>query len=116
MANVVTGEISGRVRLSTKTLRLDMQALAEFQESTGELAFEAIEKLDGSDLGFVTLRALVQSAMKSHHPDATLSEAQAFIRKHPKKIRELLKASLPKASDDDVSGGDASGNQAGAKG
>ena len=116
MADAVTGEVKGRVRGRMKTLRLDMKALAAFQDATGEFAFDAIEKLDGSDHGFVTLRALVHSAMRSHHPDAKLSEAQTFIRKHPTQIRDLLKGSLPKPGEPDQDGEDAPGNQSGAKG
>ncbi|MGH1447432.1 MAG: hypothetical protein ACRBBO_15465 [Cognatishimia sp.] len=116
MADAVTGEVTGRVRMRTKTLRLDMKALAMFQDATGEDAFEAIEKLDGSDHGFVTLRALVHSAMRAHHPDASLSEAQAFIHKHPKQIRGLLKGSLPNAGAPAESEGETLGNQPGAKG
>jgi hypothetical protein len=101
--------------MRNKTLRLDMKALAAFQDATGEDAFEAIEKLDGSNHGFVTLRALVHSAMRAHHPDATLSEAQAFIHKHPKQIRDLLKGSLPDASSSAEVEGEALGNQSGAK-
>lgn len=116
MANVVDGEVRGRVRMRMKTLRLDMRALAEFEEAMGEDAFSAIEKLDGSDNGFLTLRALIHSAMRSHHADATLAEAQAFIHKHPKEIRALLKGSLPKVDEAEQGAEDVSGNQSGAKG
>ena len=115
MSDVVTGEVKGRVRLRMKTLRLDMKALAEFQEATGEMAFDAIESLDGSDRGFVTLRALVHAAMRSHHPDATLAEAQQFIRAHPKQIRKLLTGSLPKPVAAEAGADNLPGNQPGAK-
>lgn len=115
MAEATKGEVQGRVRGRVKTLCLDMAALEQFERATGQKAFEALETLSGDSAGFQKLAALVRGAMRKYHPDAALGEAQAFIKKHPEKIRELLKSSLPKVESSSAVG-DAPGNQSGAKG
>lgn len=117
MVDHVNGEVRGRVRGRTKTLRLDMAALHHFEQATGTKAFDAMQDMRSDDAGFAKLRELVRGAMQEHHPDATVAEAGAFIAKHPDKIRALLGGSLPEAEDQAEEGaGDVPGNQKGVKG
>ena len=116
MADYARGEISGRVRGRMKTLCLDMAALERFEAAQGEKAFAALEELSGDDAGYATLRRLVHAALTKHHQNATLAEAQAFIAKHPDKIRALLKRSLPEAEPGEDVPDAAPGNQSGAEG
>lgn len=113
-ARQLSAEVKGRVNGRAMTLRMDMNAFAEYEEANpGKKAIDALNELDGDNPSFVTLRHLVWAGLKYHQEDATLRDAGDFLSQNPTALIDAVAAAAP--AEGDAPAGDAVGNGAGAK-
>ncbi|MBY6160033.1 gene transfer agent family protein [Mameliella alba] len=116
MSKAMIAEVSVEISDKAWTLRLDMNALAEFEEATGQNALEAIEAFETGEVSIVKLRHLIWASLKYHHPDVTLAQAGDVISHDPEALTRALAEFMPKADDPGVAEGKSRGKKKAAAG
>lgn len=111
MSKPMVAEVGVEVGKKVWTLRLDMNALAEFEEATGQNALGAIETFEQGEVSIVKLRHLIWASLKYHHPDVTLAQAGDVISQDPDALGRALASFMPKADDPGVGEGEARGKK-----
>lgn len=100
MANKTKGEVTLTDTDGTSyTMRLDFNALAEFEDETGLNAIEALQNAGGLKVG--QLRALIWCGLRQCHPDIDIKSAGRMSS------LDVLNAALMASAPD---GGGKSGN------
>lgn len=102
----LVAEVPVSVNDVTWTIRLDFNALAEFEEKTGKSAFEELAKIEAGNGTVVMLRHFVWSCLRYHHPDVTLGQAGDVLSADPQALSDAIQA----AFDSQAEGEDAEGN------
>lgn len=102
MANRIKGEVALSHDGDDYTLVLDFNALADFEDATGQ---NAVKLLSGGELSIGQMRALIHAGLKQHHPKVTLADAGHILQSNMGALGEALAAAFPSAE----------GNAAGAK-
>lgn len=94
MANKIKGDVTLTHEGRTYTLRLDMNALADFEGSTGRNALEvfAAERMSITDM-----RALLHAGLQSRHEGLTLREAGEILQSNMGALGEAVAAAFPEA-------------------
>lgn len=95
MANRLIGEISTKFEGQKYTLRLDYNAIAEFEDMSGKKAFDVFKDFEAGSPAFRDLRLLIQAALLRHHPDATLILAGDIVSNDGDLVTKLLQAAFP---------------------
>lgn len=95
MANRFLGEIGARVGARDFTLRMDMNAMCEFEDATGQSAIDAFQQAEKGKGGIKMLRHIVFAALKRHHPDASLQDAGDILSEDPHVVLALMAATAP---------------------
>lgn len=101
MANAIKGEVIFEHDGASYTLVLDFNALADFEDATGQNAMKA---LAGGDLTISQMRALFHAGLKDRHPDVSLKDAGAMLQANLPSLGEALKAAFPDAKPGNVAG------------
>lgn len=108
-------EVTAKVDGEDMTLRIDFNALAEFEEKTGQKALAAIDEIESGAISMVTLRHFVWAGLQYHHPGCTVAKAGDFLSADPDALGRAFETALPNEGDDtpkgkapdDEAGGDA---------
>lgn len=101
MANRKRGEFELEQDGATFRGVLDFNALAEFEDRTGENALEILA--DGAGLKVTHMRTLMWAGLRQFHPDITLQQAGSLLSENQHKLGEALASAFP---DDEPDGGD----------
>ncbi|MBD9525207.1 hypothetical protein IB235_00105 [Paracoccus sp. PAR01] len=99
MANRFLGEVSASAEGQTFTLRMDFNAMIEFEDATGKPAIDAFQEAEQAAaegrVDFKLLRNIVFAALKRHHPDATIETAGTILSEDTQIVQSLLAAVAP---------------------
>lgn len=99
MANKFLGEISAQsVDGRDWMLRMDMNAMCEFEDVTGQSAIEAFQKAEQGKASISMMRQVVFAAMRRHHPEATIQDAGDILSADPQVVQALMDAARPDAT------------------
>ena len=113
MANRFLGEIAiAAGEGKSYSLRLDFNAMCEFEEATGRNALEALSAMESGKGAMLEMRALMWAALRRHHPDVTLAEAGDLLSNNVDALVDLIEAATPAAN---TSGGPGNAGAARAK-
>jgi len=96
---LVTFEAAGEVW----KLKFGVNALADLEERTGESVYEIFASLSGDALRLSTLRVVLASGMRQHHPALTLPAVgdlmdEVGMAQIGKLIEAALRAAFPEAT------------------
>lgn len=95
MANRFRGEVSISVEGRSFTLRMDFNAMAEFEDATGRAALDVFQEAEKGTARMSTIRAIVFAALTRHHPDATVQDAGDILSEDPGVVQRLMAAAAP---------------------
>ncbi len=96
MANSFLGEISIEHDGETYVLRCDFNAMAAFEEKTGQNALEAFAALEGGgQLKVSDLIAMMWAFLQRHHPEASQQFAGDLLSADVETLTRLIKAASP---------------------
>jgi hypothetical protein len=95
MANRFLGEVSVDAGGKSYKLRMDFNAMCEFEDATGKDALEVLAGMEGGKASVKHLRALAWAALRKHHPDTTLEDAGEIISENTDLVKTLLEATMP---------------------
>lgn len=95
MANRFLGEVTTEVEGVTYTLRMDINAMCEFEEATGVEALVAFADAEGGKATIPMLRHMVHASLKRYHSDAGIEVAGDIISEDPGAIQRLMAAVAP---------------------
>lgn len=112
MANRFLGEATAVCDGKQYTLRLDMNAMCEFEEATGKDAMAAFAAFENSTSSVREMRTMTWAMLRYHHPDVSLIEAGSVLSADLDALRRAVTAAMPDAKEDP----DAPAGQAGASG
>ncbi|PYG33122.1 GTA-gp10 family protein [Pelagimonas varians] len=103
-------EVTAKVDGEDMTLRIDFNALAEFEEKTGQKALEAIDEIESGAISMVTLRHFVWAGLQYHHPGCTVAKAGDFLSADPDALGRAFETALPKGEEDAPNGSEPEGD------
>lgn len=105
MANRMKGEVALQYDGATYQMRLDFNALAEFEAMLGgELNALAVLQ-DPAGLNATRTRALFWAGLKQCHPDMTLGLAGSILSANMDKLGDAMGAAFPEAEAGNVAAG-----------
>lgn len=107
MANKLKGEISVTIEGKVWILVADFNALCDFEETTGELAVEFIDRFETGTVPMRHIRAFVHAMLKARQPDATAIDAGNILSADPDALKRAFDAAFPNESDGDPAAGEA---------
>ena len=96
MAAPVKGEVSLAYGGETYTMRLDFNALAEFEGEVGGRALDLLQEPD--KLTITQVRALFWAGLRQCHPEITLQDAGRILTANQSSLGEALAATFPDAA------------------
>lgn len=99
MANRFLGEATTKVGDKSYTLRMDFNAMCEFEDATGRDAMGAFADMESGNASVKDIRAIVWAALREHHPEATLTDAGAILSENTDVLQSLMAAIAPDAGD-----------------
>lgn len=94
MANKIKGDVTLSHAGRSLTMRLDMNALADFEGVTG---LNAVEVLSRGQLSITHMRALIHAGLQGHHPEVSLREAGEILQANMGALGEAIAAAFPEA-------------------
>lgn len=96
MTNSFFGEAS-IVGVDGKTykLRLDFNAMCEFEDLTGKDPMVVFSEFEHGNASVKMLRAMMWSFLRRHHPDSTLEFAGDLLSQDVSILEKVLAASVP---------------------
>lgn len=104
MANRFLGEITTEVDGQTYKLRLDFNAMAEFEDATGKEAFAVFAAFENGKASVKDMRAILWAGLREHHPDVDMKGAGAILSHDVDILRQLLEACMPGEGEAPASG------------
>ena len=96
MTNKIKGEVALTHEGRNYTMRLDMNALADFEGATGK---NALEVLSSDKVGVQDMRALMHAGLQAHHEGLTLREAGEILQSNMGALGEAVAAAFPEAKE-----------------
>lgn len=81
------------------TLRLDFNAMCEFEDDTGKDAMETFADFERGKVSVKTMRSMMWAMMKHHHPEATVEEAGDLLSTNLGALEEVMAAAMPTQSE-----------------
>lgn len=82
------------------TLKLDINAMADFESVAGRDAFDALEDLENGRMRVTDMRAMFWAVFQAHHPDVDLRMAGTLLTKAPDLLGKTVAAAMPKPKPD----------------
>lgn len=95
MANRFLGEIEVEHEGKKFKLRLDFNAMCEFEDDTGQSANDAFEHFEKGTVNVTTMRAMVLCMLKRHHPEATHTLAGDILSSNVDLLINVITAAMP---------------------
>lgn len=105
MANRIKGEVALSHDGTTYRMRLDFNALAEFEEQVGGDANALALLQNPAALTALRTRALFWAGLKQCHPDMTLELAGRILSSNMDKLSEAMGAAFPDAEPGNAAAG-----------
>jgi hypothetical protein len=100
MANKFFGEATVTDDSGKKyTLRLDFNAMCEFEEATGKDAMEAFSDFEKGRVSVRLMRSMMLAFLKHHHPDATAQQAGDILSENLSALETVMSAAMPTQSE-----------------
>ena len=99
MVNRFLGEASTDLDGATYTLRMDFNAMCEFEDATGKDAMETLATFEGGKVSALDLRALIWAMLKRHHPDVSAQVAGDILSADSGVLQRVLVAAMPTAEE-----------------
>jgi uncharacterized protein YbjT (DUF2867 family) len=93
----------------TWTIRLDFNAMADFEDNTGKDLLATMEAMSKGDAPPADMRAAVWAMLLDHHPDVTIRQAGRMVGVGMEALGRAAVSGLPTSSEapsDEVSGGE----------
>lgn len=103
MVAPVKGEISLSYDGEAYTMRLDFNALAEFEGEVGGSALDMLQ--DPGKMTITQVRALFWAGLRQCHPEITLQEAGRILTQNMNRLDDALAATFPDAVPGNVEAG-----------
>lgn len=103
MANKIKGDVTLTHNGRRYTLRLDMNALADFEAATG---LNAIETMQGK-MSISIMRSMMHAGLLAAHPEVTLREAGEIMQTNAAALGDAIGSAFP-----DVEPGEGNGKTA----
>lgn len=100
MANKIKGDVTLTHNGRRYTLRLDMNALADFETATGLNAVEVM----GGQLSISLMRSLMHAGLQAAHPEVTLREAGEILQTNAKALGQAIASAFPDVGPDEGNG------------
>jgi hypothetical protein len=107
------GEGSFEFDGKTWTLRLDFNAMADFEAETGRPFLTTLEAMGEGTAPMGDIRLLFWAMLRDHHPDVTIRQAGRMVTSGMDALSAASLSALPSGSDAEVP--DAGGPDAGGK-
>ncbi|WP_158272401.1 GTA-gp10 family protein [Rhodovulum kholense] len=101
MANRFKGEIDALCEGRRYTLRMDMLALADFEDATGENALAWAEAAEGGQASVGDMIEMIRCTLARHHPEADRQLAGDLLSEDPGLLLRLFRAASPEIAQDD---------------
>lgn len=105
MANKHKGEVALEYGGATYSMRLDFNALAEFEEAIGGDVNALVVLQNPQGLDAKKTRALFWAGLKQCHPDMTLERAGLILSANMHKLGDAMGAAFPEAAPGNVAAG-----------
>lgn len=99
MSKAFKGELTAYAEGVKYTLRMDLNAMAAFEDATGLPALEWSSRAEQGKVMVKDMITMTHCAMLRHHPDASRELAGDVISEDPELIQRLFLASAPKAGE-----------------
>lgn len=93
---MLNGSTKAEIDGQTYTLRLDINAMADFEGATGKPAFDALEDLEAGRATVTDMRAMFWALCQAHHPDVDLRKAGVLLSQAPQAMGKAIAAAMPK--------------------
>lgn len=100
MANRFKGEIDALCEGRRYTLRMDMLALADFEDATGENALSWAEAAEGGRAAVGDMIEMIRCTLARHHPEADRQLAGDLLSEDPGLLLRLFRAASPEIAQD----------------
>lgn len=94
MANKIKGDVALTHGGRSYTMRLDMNALADFEGTTGRNAFDV---LSADRMSITDMRALIHAGLQAHHEGLSLREAGEILQSNMGALGEAIAVAFPEA-------------------
>ena len=95
MGNNIMGEITVSVEGKAWILKCDFNALADYEDRTGDRAFDLIAEMDLMHPSVSKMRQLMLSCLLDRHPDATLRDAGRVMSADNDALERAFDAAFP---------------------
>lgn len=95
MGNKIKGEITVSVEGKAWILVCDFNALADYEDRTGEKAFDLIAEMEQENPSVSKMRQLMLSCLLDRHPDATLRDAGRVMSVDDAALGRAFDAAFP---------------------
>lgn len=95
MGNKIMGEITVSVGDKDWILVCDFNALADYEDRTGEKAFDLIAEMDSPAPSVSKMRQLMLSSLLDRQPDATLRDAGRVMSADQDALARAFDAAFP---------------------
>lgn len=95
MANKFFGEVEVKVGDQTYKLRMDFNAMCEFEDVTGINAMDAFADFEKGNISVKSMRAMMYAFLKRHHPEITLEQAGEVLSENMGALEAVISASMP---------------------
>ncbi|WP_237400192.1 GTA-gp10 family protein [Rhodovulum sulfidophilum] len=105
MANRFKGEVAIDCEGSRYTLRMDMLALAAFEDATGENALSWAEAAEGGQAAVGDMIEMIRCTLARHHPEADYRLAGDILSEDPGVLLRLFRAASPELAQDEPEDG-----------
>lgn len=101
MANKFFGEVDIKAADVAYKLRMDFNAMCEFEDVTGKNALDAFADFEAGKISVKNLRAMMYAFLKHHQPEITLEKAGDILSENMDAMQEVVAASMPSAREAD---------------
>lgn len=112
MGNNIKGEITVSVGGKDWVIVCDFNALADYEDRTGDKAFDLLAEMDQAFPSVSKMRHLMLSCLKEHHPDATLQDAGHVMLADKEALERAFDQAFPKPEPQEAEGSEAAPGEA----
>jgi hypothetical protein len=99
MANKFFGEVEIESGGNKYKLRMDFNAMCEFEDVTGVNAMDAFADFEKGKISVKNMRAMMYAFLKRHQPDITLDQAGEILSENMGALEAVVSAAMPSAKE-----------------
>jgi hypothetical protein len=96
------GEATFEADGQTWRMRFDFNAMADFEEETGQNALAVLQAMEAGKVSAIHIRALFYAALREHHPDITLRQAGRLVASGMEAFETAISSSMPTPQEGDI--------------